>query len=327
MPSAAPFSCAAPVNTGCSTHAAGSPTRIWLGKAFPDESRGVALLRQACDHDVGVGCLNLARAYRFGWGMDVDKAAAVSLLRHACDNLDHGRSCKQLGDMHLGGDGVAKDVSVATALFRRACNLAEPAGCYGLATVFDQQAAQVGKDQGEEPAEMLAEARRLYAWSCRAGEMRACHNLGVLYLRGRGVPRDLPRSRELFRQSCEGGNDFACASWANALADGAPGLEPDLPRALSLASSTCERGEVAGCRSYAIFRFKHTRDDAGTAHDVASSCAAGAAIDCFALGFATEMGWRQAIDAARARELFTEACNRGLKAACNGSRWPAQSEL
>jgi TPR repeat protein len=47
--------------------------------------------------------------------------------------------------------------------------------------------------------------------ACTGGEAQGCFNLGLLYARGQGVPKDECRAATLFEQACRAGMSEACA--------------------------------------------------------------------------------------------------------------------
>jgi TPR repeat protein len=46
--------------------------------------------------------------------------------------------------------------------------------------------------------------------ACEAGEAASCTTLGNTYRSGSGIPRDLPRALDLFRNGCGSGDRDAC---------------------------------------------------------------------------------------------------------------------
>ena len=48
--------------------------------------------------------------------------------------------------------------------------------------------------------------------ACDAGDMRGCHDLGVMYADGNGVEKDFKKAAELFKKACDGGNMHGCRS-------------------------------------------------------------------------------------------------------------------
>jgi hypothetical protein len=100
-------------------------------------------------------------------------------------------------------------------------------------------AAQAAAYEGELFAE--PEKRR-----CEGGDLRACHHLGVRYLKGDGVTKDALRSRPLLARACDGGRDAACLDLGQ-IYDRGDGVPRDVARARELYRKACEGGEPFAC--------------------------------------------------------------------------------
>ena len=46
--------------------------------------------------------------------------------------------------------------------------------------------------------------------ACDDGNMRACHNLGVMYEKGNGVEKNEQKAVELYKKACDGGEMLGC---------------------------------------------------------------------------------------------------------------------
>jgi len=53
----------------------------------------------------------------------------------------------------------------------------------------------------------------LFATGCSGGDYGSCHNLGLAYLNGAGVPRDPQKAVELLQKACDG-DAPNCTNWA-----------------------------------------------------------------------------------------------------------------
>src|SRR5262249_48928074 len=156
----------------------------------PDLARALELSLAACEKDVGLGCVNAGVQFADGSiATSQDRPRALSLYRRGC-SLRNGKACAHLGMYYLRGEIVPRDLNRAAEHFEQSCNMGVPLGCYNLGTLFDSAASPFLRED-------FARAAELYQKSC-GGEPRACANLGVLHEHGRGVPRDLAKSVELF---------------------------------------------------------------------------------------------------------------------------------
>ena len=79
-----------------------------------------------CDRGDAFGCFNAAVCFNFG--SDADPAKAASYFDRAC-KLGDGESCHELAVAYQKGNGVEKNVGMATALEKQACDLGFAASC------------------------------------------------------------------------------------------------------------------------------------------------------------------------------------------------------
>jgi TPR repeat protein len=104
-------------------------------------------------------------------------------------------SCKVLGMMYAGGEGVPKDPARANELYAKACKLGEPKAC---------------ELAGASPVARLDSAEK----ECNAGRgadvKESCRVAGEAYLDGKGVPVDRARAEPLLKKACKLGSVPAC---------------------------------------------------------------------------------------------------------------------
>ena len=87
--------------------------------------------------------------------------------------------------------------------------------------------------------------------ACDSGNMRGCHNLGVMYTNGDGVKKDFGKAVQLFKKACDGGNMLGCTNLGSMYANG-DGVEKDFSKAAELFKKACDGGEMNGCRGLDI---------------------------------------------------------------------------
>jgi TPR repeat protein len=127
-----------------------------------------------------------------------DPTKAAAYFERACAGGAPG-SCAAYGWALEQGDGVAKDMSRAMQVYRKACGLDDAWSCTRVAVAL---AGQGGVQ--------LAESSRLLDKACELGSAPACAMLAVSTETGRGVARDPARARALYRKACDGGYAEAC---------------------------------------------------------------------------------------------------------------------
>lgn len=194
--------------------------------------RAAELYQWACENGVSQGCGSLGRLFVSGSGVKADIEMAKSLFQQSCDKdeaenadscywLGQARSmtkdkagarwafetacrhnfadaCKELGELHLVGEGVPVDAGKATKLFKRACELGSAAACRWIMI-------------GTNTREWIQSYQR----ACEAKNYTACYLLAGLYRRrAAGTP---PNAYDLavglFKKACEEGVAEACAAF------------------------------------------------------------------------------------------------------------------
>ena len=92
----------------------------------------------------------------------------------------------------------------------------------------------------------LADAPLLFSWACADGEPLACTQLGLLFLRGEGVPQDEARAASLLHQACSADEIPGCTALAALHLSETSGLRDD-GRAAALLERACGAGDPAAC--------------------------------------------------------------------------------
>jgi len=190
--------------------------------------------------------------------------------------------------------------------------------------------------------------------ACNQGEMKACVNLGVAYLKGNGKPKDAAKATALFEKACTGNFARGCfdlgvvysgegsakkdyfkafESFKKACALGDPrgcvstglmyekgeGVRQSDRRAVAYYAKACQGGDTEGC-SYLGNMYENGK---GVAQDMnkalsfyQKSCASDDPVGCSNLAFMYASGSGVAKDAAKAKELYKKACDEGDTMAC-----------
>lgn len=122
------------------------------------------------------------------------------------------------------------------------CERDDPQACNGAGVLYEFN---------DNPD--LVTASGYYRRSCDGSYAPGCDNLGWLYLRGRGVPRDQPQAMALFlaafdaaRIACLGGDGNGCLLAGEILYDGR-GVKEDDEQAVAFFRRACDDGERRGC--------------------------------------------------------------------------------
>ncbi len=81
------------------------------------------------------------------------------------------------------------------------------------------------------------------------GRMKACSNLGILYLNGNGVTQDAAKGLARFQQACTNLEMAACCNFGMAYANGI-GVTKDSGKAAALYQQACMGGHMKDCPAW-----------------------------------------------------------------------------
>lgn len=179
----------------------------WGVQQNPGQAR--SLYADYCRKGEGFSCSQLAKS---GQG-----AEAAMLARNACKNMKGFYACYQLGRFYDQGNGVERDPTKASSLYRFACNNGgEEEACDALGREAEQRGDGVG-------------ARGLYRQACQEGYpidgVSACLDLARSYARGIGGPASVDEAAALYAKTCRFademnlGFDDACAAVGDGRSD------------------------------------------------------------------------------------------------------------
>lgn len=134
--------------------------------------------------------------------------------------------------------GLARD---GLRHIQRAADAGSSEGAHRLALVHAQGLAGTPRNEGR--------ALELFLKAAAAGHTRAQINLGILYMRGLGVPRDLVNARAWLEKAAASGDPQALYTLGRAMDEGSEQVAPDPVRAADLYRRAAEKGHaLAGLR-------------------------------------------------------------------------------
>jgi len=158
----------------------------------------------------------IAELNNLGLGVRPDPAKAAEWYRLAARRGD-AHALASLGLMALEGRGMEKNPEQGRAWFEEAAAKGEPSAAHNLALLLLSSGA---------PAD-LSRAVDLLRVAADAEIADAQHALGVLHLRGRGVPRNPREAANWFRRAADNGNPAGEVEYAIVLFNGAEGVTAD----------------------------------------------------------------------------------------------------
>jgi TPR repeat protein len=133
-----------------------------------DATRGIALLRKACDAKVGLACANMGDLLHRGKDLPKDDWQARMLLMRGCD-ANSALACTGVAATSL----QDKNYGEAFVYLQRGCNLHDPTGCATLGFLL-------AKGIGTIPADRPRGLRILRRTCARPKGQAACARLAEL---------------------------------------------------------------------------------------------------------------------------------------------------
>jgi hypothetical protein len=197
---------------------------------------------RGCDLGSAPACAALARSLIRVSRDREHSAQIVRGLERACSANVAG-TCRQLGDLLLDGQSVARDLLGAEAAYTAACGRAEAAACEQLGDLLGYRAAQ-SDDPAAQKRDRLRAAEAL-ASACTGGRAKACVQSGLLAMHGIGG--SFPSAHAAMLLACERGVADGCLYAGRQLRFG-NGVTADRERAMQLLSAACTSGALSACR-------------------------------------------------------------------------------
>jgi TPR repeat protein len=184
--------------------------------AYGAYQRGLYLLavreattRLSRDPDDTAAMTLLGELHNQGLGIRQDPQKAAQWFRLGAQRGD-AHAAAALAMMAIDGRGMERDREFGRRLLEEAAAKREPAACYNLALILLSAGAEGDFKRAADLLEIAA----------RAEIPDAQHALGVLYLRGRGMPRDPAKAAFWFRKAAENGNTAGEVEYAILLFNG-----------------------------------------------------------------------------------------------------------
>jgi TPR repeat protein len=140
---------------------------------------------QICSGGDSKGCYQLAIAYRDGHGVGQDAEAARQFFQIACD-MGHTQACSDLNDQK----GL-------------------PSYYPSINTDPDEGRKRENEIEADFKKPSLMNVT-VYKNACRESDMQACYMVGLAYLTGDGVKKNLELGKSFLKMSCEAGINMAC---------------------------------------------------------------------------------------------------------------------
>ncbi len=261
--------------------------RYQNGHGAPQDAHfALELFRKGCTLGDGVACVYEADAYRNGDGVVRNPERALKLYTNACTKESLGRACRALGDLYILGDGVPRDSGTSMLWYEQGCEADDAESCVGAALAVERgdlmgadprkgramlvKACQElkhargctllgrryldGLDGAEKSKDMAA---IMFELGCQTGDAESCRRVGVMTMKGKGVPKDLDAARLYLTDACAWDDYEGCDALADLL------KKDDLAKAVNVAKRGCELGYDPSCRKAKTLEWKLSMQQGG----------------------------------------------------------------
>ena len=153
------------------------------GKVLPlDKKKAIQLYRKAANRGNTSALLNLALAYYKGEGVAKDDKAAIELLEKV--PLDQQPLAgRYLGDIYLSNPDLEDRYQKAISAYSSSAKNKDVGSYYALGKIYSDDESGVKDDN---------RAVNFYTYAAAEGYLPAQYLLGVMYINGEGVERNLP---------------------------------------------------------------------------------------------------------------------------------------
>lgn len=199
-------------------------------EGLEDTEKSILFYKKACQLKDAKSCYNLAYMYKNGGSVEKDLNKSVDYFYKGCHEQD-GMSCYELAYMYDEGKGVKKNDKKAQNLFVRACDLGYVKSCEKLAFKFMRKDTQdekkaigfaskacnknsasacglLGLIYGEKDDHI--NASKFLNLACSLNDKKSCYTLSFLYAKGQGVEKDMEKSKQFAKKSCDLGFKTSC---------------------------------------------------------------------------------------------------------------------
>ncbi|ECV9671111.1 sel1 repeat family protein [Campylobacter jejuni] len=147
------------------------------------------------------GCFFLGAIYKLHY-KNYPKAA--EFYKRACE-LNDGDGCWGLADLYETGKGVKMSSSMAEKLYNKACFLNSFNACFDLGALYEK---------GQIVSKNNFKAVELYRKACDMNHNKGCNSLGFMYENGKGVRKDTSKALEFYGKACDLKYDTGCKNYA-----------------------------------------------------------------------------------------------------------------
>ena len=222
-----------------------------------DKKKASEFYRQACENGSSDAMLFYGRKLKNGDGFDTDKKEAAQIYKMFADNGNN--KAMNYGLMLFYGDGITQNKKTAAVYLKKSADLGNPKAMYKYGDMLfksdgvpcDKELAAVylklAADHGNADAILMyvelreSEAPVYYEKFASRGFVPAMYNLGLLYLLGKGVQKNMKKAAHWLRIAADHGETDAMLNYGMMLFNG-DGIKADKWEGRNYVMTAAEKG-------------------------------------------------------------------------------------
>ncbi len=175
---------------------------VHLGGARLNAST-VAAIRKGAEQGVAEAMYRLGRLYADGVSLSKDNALAFNWYRKAA-GAGNSKAMASVASAHSNGRGTPKDPGQGEIWYQKAADAGSSDAMSHLYSCYKEGRCGLPKNQ-EMADRWIRKAIDLQTKAAQAGDEEAMFDVGVNYLKGRGVAQDNARAAQWFRRAADAG--------------------------------------------------------------------------------------------------------------------------
>ncbi|NOK33837.1 sel1 repeat family protein [Corallococcus exercitus] len=209
-----------------------------------DLAQAVRFYERGCEGDDGLSCNNLGVLKLMGgFGVTQDVAAGMGMLVQAC-NRNVGVACLTVAREFDQGVRTRKDARLAASYFRTACGMGEQEACASASAAVAPKPEPAPAVTPEEGAK-LEKIRAMCETGSGVALGMACYVMGTAYEKGASVAVNPGRATMYYQRACDHEVPEACGDVRRMLGLTVDGAKTEGPKRSVLESLQLDPAKVA----------------------------------------------------------------------------------
>lgn len=190
-----------------------------------DDNLSVKYFMKTCEL-ADYTCEKIAVAYEIGKGLKQNTHNAIKFYEKACDN-NVTQSCSKLGRIYLDQNDSQK----AAVVLSKACEAKDGWSCAQLGNISENNSSVMFYDK-----------------ACSYGSRTSCSKLGMKYLSGETIKKDINKALDYLLKACDRADANACRELGLIYENGKDEIKKNKFKSLNFLSKACNYGDKQSCR-------------------------------------------------------------------------------